>query len=78
MSIPVNYKCRDCGLAFGVVINEDQKGHIPCPGCAGHNLEETAQKNEDFYLLSREADECSGNCACCGANCANRSEAPEK
>lgn len=71
MSIPVHFKCRQCDFVFGVVINEDQLGHIPCPGCAGKDLEQI-EAATDYYLLSREAEDCTGDCACCKANCANR------
>ena len=70
MVIPAIRKCRDCGLVFGVVISEEELDRIPCPGCASRNLEETDEKI-DFYWLSNEADECSGDCACCKMNGAN-------
>ncbi len=73
MVIPKTYKCKDCGLVFGVVISEEEIGRIPCPGCASKNLEESAEKIE-FYWLSSAADECSGDCACCKLNCANKAE----
>ena len=70
MVIPVTLKCKNCGMVFGVVINEEQIDKIPCPGCAGHDFERTNEAT-DFYWLSSEAEECSGDCACCSANCAH-------
>mgnify|MGYP004671736015 CR=1 FL=1 len=71
MVIPIHFKCKNCGLVFGAVVSEEELEKIPCPGCGGHALERT-ETETDYYLLSRAAEQCSGDCACCKANCANR------